>query len=107
MATLERAGYAPASEPIPVSPAAHYAIGGIVTDLDGTTTVPGLYAAGECAAPAFTARIGSRRTRCSSASSSAAAPGSPRSSGPALEADAAPLEHFADPGTRALAGRWV
>jgi L-aspartate oxidase len=49
MATLARAGYDPADEPIPVSPAAHYAIGGIATDLDGRTTVPGLYAAGECA----------------------------------------------------------
>ncbi|HZT95140.1 MAG TPA: FAD-binding protein [Gaiellaceae bacterium] len=49
MATLERAGYDPADEPVPVFPAAHYAIGGIVTDLDARTSVPGLYAAGECA----------------------------------------------------------
>jgi L-aspartate oxidase len=49
MATLQEAGYDPAGEPVPVSPAAHYAIGGIVTDLDARTTVPGLYAAGECA----------------------------------------------------------
>jgi L-aspartate oxidase len=49
MATLERAGYDPALEPIPVSPAAHYSVGGIVTDLDGRSTLPGLYAAGESA----------------------------------------------------------
>jgi L-aspartate oxidase len=50
MATLEEAGYDPSTEPIPVSPAAHYTVGGIVTDLDGATTLLGLYAAGECAA---------------------------------------------------------
>ena len=37
-------------EPVPVSPAAHYLMGGIATDTAGRTTVPGLWAAGECAA---------------------------------------------------------
>jgi L-aspartate oxidase len=50
MDTLEESGYDPAETPIPVSPAAHYTVGGIVTDLDGATEVPGLFAAGECAA---------------------------------------------------------
>jgi L-aspartate oxidase len=35
---------------VPVSPAAHYAIGGVATDLHGSTTLKGLYAAGEVAA---------------------------------------------------------
>ena len=36
-------------EPVPVHPAAHYAMGGVLTDRDGATTLPGLYAAGEAA----------------------------------------------------------
>jgi L-aspartate oxidase len=42
-------GIDPANEPIPVSPAEHYMMGGIRTDLDGATSVPGLLACGECA----------------------------------------------------------
>ncbi len=38
-----------AREPIPVTPAAHYLMGGITTDLDGRSTLPGLYAVGEVA----------------------------------------------------------
>jgi L-aspartate oxidase len=38
-----------ARDPVPVSPAAHYVMGGVETDLDGRTSVPGLFAAGEVA----------------------------------------------------------
>ncbi len=50
MGSLADQGYDPAENPIPVAPAAHYTVGGIVTDLDGRSELPGLYAAGECAA---------------------------------------------------------
>jgi L-aspartate oxidase len=43
------AGIDPRLSPIPVAPAAHYHMGGIVTDAEGRTSLSGLYAAGECA----------------------------------------------------------
>ena len=48
-AACHEAGLAPEREPVPVAPAAHYLIGGIVSDLHGRSTLPGLYAVGECA----------------------------------------------------------
>ncbi len=50
MGSLVEEGYDPAQTPIPVAPAAHYTVGGVLTDLDGRSELPGLYAAGECAA---------------------------------------------------------
>lgn len=43
------AGVDPVHEPIPVRPVVHYTMGGIDTDINAATPVPGLYAAGECA----------------------------------------------------------
>ncbi len=48
-AALREAGFDPAKEPIPVSPASHYVMGGIATDLEGRSSLPGLFAVGECA----------------------------------------------------------
>lgn len=42
-------GVDPIEEPIPVVPSQHYWMGGIDTDVNGATVMPGLYAAGECA----------------------------------------------------------
>ncbi|MCW2540283.1 MAG: L-aspartate oxidase [Frankiales bacterium] len=49
LATLNALGIDPVSELIPVAPAAHYASGGIATDLHGRSSVAGLYACGEAA----------------------------------------------------------
>jgi L-aspartate oxidase len=49
VASCRAAGVDPVTDLVPVTPAAHYASGGLVTDLAGRTTVPGLYACGEVA----------------------------------------------------------
>jgi L-aspartate oxidase len=48
-AALAEAGLDPTRHLLPVAPAAHYTMGGIATDLDGRSSLPGLYAVGECA----------------------------------------------------------
>jgi L-aspartate oxidase len=48
-AACRRAGLDLATDRIPVGPAAHYLMGGVVTDVDGRTSVRGLFAAGEAA----------------------------------------------------------
>ena len=49
LAACRAHGIDPVTQPIPVAPAAHYASGGVRTDLHGRSTVPGLYACGEVA----------------------------------------------------------
>ncbi len=53
-----RQGLDPSQDLLPVSPAAHYHMGGVVTDLEGRTSVPGLRACGEVA---FTGMHGANR----------------------------------------------
>ena len=48
-ADLAGAGLDPAVDWLPIAPAAHYSIGGILTDLAGASSLPGLWAAGEVA----------------------------------------------------------
>ena len=49
VATCLRHGLDMTQQPVPVTPAAHYVMGGVATDLRGATTLPGLFAAGEAA----------------------------------------------------------
>ena len=48
MAGCRAVGIDPRTDLIPVTPAAHYTIGGVQTDLDGRSSIPRLYAVGEC-----------------------------------------------------------
>jgi L-aspartate oxidase len=46
-------GFDLASEPVPITPAEHYHMGGIAVDLDGRSSLPGLWAVGEAACTGF------------------------------------------------------
>jgi len=47
--SIDFAGIDPIQQCVPIQPAQHYSMGGIDTNIDGETPLPGLYAAGECA----------------------------------------------------------
>ena len=75
-------GVEPLTEPVPIQPTAHYAMGGIPTDVHtrvtrdaAKTVVPGCTPPASAPASASTARTGSARTRSSTCSCSGAAPG--------------------------------
>jgi len=57
-------GIDPITQPIPIRPVAHYSMGGIETDIDGATRVPGIWAAGEAACVSLHGanRLGSNST---------------------------------------------
>jgi L-aspartate oxidase len=50
VASARARGFDPLKQTLPVSPAAHYFIGGVAVDTAARTSIPGLFAAGECAA---------------------------------------------------------
>ncbi|TMD87744.1 MAG: FAD-binding protein [Chloroflexi bacterium] len=49
MRNCRSVGIDPLRQPVPIAPAAHYTMGGVATDLDGGSSIEGLFAAGECA----------------------------------------------------------
>jgi L-aspartate oxidase len=102
---LRAAGFDPASEPIPVSPASHYVMGGIATDLEGRSSLPGLFAVGECACTGLHGAnrlasnsltecfvLGARAAKAASAAASAAAVDSAAGFVAAVDGEAVPPE---------------
>jgi succinate dehydrogenase / fumarate reductase flavoprotein subunit len=97
-------GVEPKKEGVPVQPTAHYAMGGIPTNVHGEvladaagTVVPGLYAAASAPACQCTAPTGWGPTRCSTSSCSAGAPASaPPSTPPGSTSPSCPTTPAAD-----------
>jgi succinate dehydrogenase / fumarate reductase flavoprotein subunit len=62
--TIKFLGIDPITTPIPIRPVAHYSMGGIETDINGLTRMPGVWAAGEAACVSLHGanRLGSNST---------------------------------------------
>ncbi len=62
--SMKFVGIDPIDAPIPIRPVAHYSMGGIETDIDGATRIPGIWAAGEAACVSLHGanRLGSNST---------------------------------------------
>ncbi|MCT1478530.1 L-aspartate oxidase [Microbacterium sp. p3-SID336] len=123
--TTRERGYDWSREPLPVTPAAHFLMGGIATDLDGRTSLPGLYAVGEVArtgvhganrlasnslleGAVFGARaaaaLGTPWPRAEAPATTAPATTAPATEAPATEAPATEAPATEAPATEALAG---
>ncbi|GAA3019545.1 L-aspartate oxidase [Microbacterium dextranolyticum] len=100
-AAVRTRGFDWAREAVPVTPAAHYLMGGVATDLHGRTSLPGLYAVGEVArtgvhganrlasnslleGAVFGARAGDIIARDAASGAWPVAAGAPRSAGPTV-----------------------
>jgi L-aspartate oxidase len=81
----------PVTEYIPVAPGAHYSCGGILADLDGRTSIPGLYAVGEAAS---TGVQGANRLASNSVTEAVIAG---RRAGRTLAAAGRPVDYASDP----------
>jgi fumarate reductase flavoprotein subunit len=101
-------GIDPVYEPIPVRPVVHYMMGGVSTDREGATPVPGLYAAGECACVSLNGanRLGSNSLTELLVFGARAARSAVRYAAQAPPLNSAALTALAEDEQRSLVQRW-
>ncbi len=102
------AGIDPVYEPIPVRPVVHYMMGGVSTDKEGATVLPGLFAAGECACVSLNGanRLGSNSLTELLVFGARAARGAARFAGAHATLNRNALRAQAEDEQRQIAQRW-